>query len=516
MSGEHPPEPGVGTPRPARSASAARFQTGMRGLLVAVACFGIVTWAGRSLWESQHPAIGAARGLASPEPADRVGAAVQLRSLGLVDPVRAVPPLVAALGDREAEVRIAAVESLGVICGVVIGTGSAGDPIRAAARGLIGASKDPEPNVRKAAMNALASLNRQQGTAGVVDPREVIGVLAAALGDPDEEVRLAALHSLSSYGPHVSSDPPAALAATLEDPSPRNRAAAITTLAAFPSSLDRWLPSLLRNAEHESLEVRLACYMAVTRYRSPPFSADAIPSLVAALRSRSRIVRSYAAQGLFSHDSDPRAAMAIPALLLLLREPIDPELAQPPGPGQPIVWNGWDPPVQAAYLLGQLAPGTGSAGEALAALTEVARSGHPSRRPSAILALRGFGPAADPAVPLLIRALRDDLATKDEYQDHAGDAAARALGRIAPGTRSAEAALGALIEALDARPRANLAMRSSAMEVLPSFGPEAARALPQLRAWRDRPDHPLTAVADRAFRAIEGAGPGKRDGDPGR
>src|SRR5438309_9925485 len=110
MSGERPREPVAETSRAGvKARNPRRLQTGVRGLIVVVACCGVIMWAARSLWEGQHPSIAAARGLRSRDPSDRARAARELAAAGEVEPGLAIPPLIAALGDPEAEVRVAAV-----------------------------------------------------------------------------------------------------------------------------------------------------------------------------------------------------------------------------------------------------------------------------------------------------------------------------------------------------------------------------------------------------------------------
>lgn len=514
MSRESLRPPGIDAP-------SGRFQTGIRRLIVVVACCSLVTWAGRSLWEGQHPAIEAARGLRSSNPAAREAAARQLLTLGLDDPDRAIPPLVAALGDPETRVRIAVAESLGAVVSGAARKGSAGDSVRAGVEGLNGLLKDREPSVRIVAANVLPPIAGVPGAAGLIDVQAVVDAIAATLGDPDEEVRLAALHAMTGCGPLASSDPPAALVAAIQDRSARNRAAAIEALSRFPCSLDPWLPALLRGVEDDP-EVRLACQSAFNRSRPPAFSAAAIPALVAALGSPSRIVRSHAAQALYPHAKDRRAAVAIPALLALLREPIDPERLRSTGPTQQIVWRGWDPCIQAAQLLGQLAPGTNSAGRAIAALTDVLRSSEAGRlaaedagrRAAAARALGDFGAAAEPAVPALIGILRGEREGRSPllYSLEVGPAA-WALGRIAPGTKSAEQAVAILIEMLDERERIRPAAPLAAIEALVAFGTEAARALPRLRRLGDDRDPRIKEAAVKAVTAIEDTTARTRDED---
>jgi HEAT repeat protein len=389
MSSIRPREPGSGTPTAAGTKKAGRLQTGVRGLIVVVACCGVVSWAARSVWETLHPALVEARRLQSSNPSDRVDAARQMVSLRMDDPGRAIPPLVAALRDTKAEVRIEACSSLGAIGSEAIRSGSAGDAVRGAVAGLIGTMKDREPAVRLAATGALAPIILANGSDKVIDFPAVIAALAAMLGAGDDEIRLAALFALMHCGPRSSADPPAPLAAVLEDRSARIRAMAIRALAAFPRSLDPWLPLLLRRADDGESEVSRACWEAFARSRPPAFSAEAIPRLVAVLGSRTRGAQYYAARALSPHASDPRAAVAIPALLALLREPIDLDRVRLPAIDRNYVNR--DPAREAAFVLGKVAPGTESASEVIAALTGVVRADHPSRRASAANALGDFG-----------------------------------------------------------------------------------------------------------------------------
>jgi HEAT repeat protein len=513
-SSEHPGEPESGTPPPARPKGAGRFQTGVRGLIVAVACCGVISWAARSARETLHPALAEARRLRSSNPSDRVEAARRLDPLGMVDPGRAIPPLIAALRDPEAEVRIEACKSLGVIGGEAIRTGSAGDEVRAAVAGLIGTMKDPKPAIRIAATRAIVPIVLAKGSGTVIDVPAVITALVTMLSDRDDEVRLNALYAQMNCGPSASADPPAPLVAVLEDRSARNRAMAVRALAAFPRSLDPWLAPLLRRAEDSEPEVVRACWDAFARSRPPAFSAEAIPRLVAALGSRSRAVRYIAAGALSPHASDRRTTVAIPALLTLLREEGTRESHPTRWDAAALTGFGGDPANMVVSLLGQFALRSDAAGDIITALTEVLRSGDPFRRMSAANALGKIGPAAEPAIPSLIRLLRADLAGEAWRGNFNGPWVVQALGRIAPGTKSADDALAVLIEALDLPSEGRAAsywipqMHLAIIEAVPAFGAAAARALPRLRAFQKAQDPPLKAAADKAVIAIEGAGSG--------
>jgi HEAT repeat protein len=512
MNGEPPraPEPET-APAESGPRTTRRLQIGVRGLIVVVACSGVILWAARSLWENQNPAVSAARGLEFGNPSERVDAAHELAAMATTDPRRSIPPLLAAIGDSEARVRIATAQALGAIASSAIGTPSAGDVVPAATRGLARLLKDRDPAVRLTTVRALLSMGLPKGTTGSIDPHEVVVALAEILGDRDDEVRLAAFGAIEHYGPLDPAGPPAALVAALEERSVKIRTAAIRALASFSCNLDPWLPFLLRCSEQDEPPVRYACWLALARWKPPAVSAAAIPSLLAALGSKSRIVRSHAAIALHPYMDDPSAVGAIPALLAMIREPSEPDRSplRPDPPRPEIDWNGPDPAWLASKLLGSLSPGTESTGAVIAALAEVVRSGDPNQRFWAASALGQFGPAAEAAIPALIEALRKDVAHRESGPYLDVSAFASALGRIAPGTKSADGVIDVLIASLQSHER----MREMAIVVLPRFGWRAARAIPQLRAVRDGKDARLGPAAARALKEIEAAESANHTGD---
>jgi HEAT repeat protein len=88
------------------------LQTGVRTLIVLVASCGVVFWAARYLWERQHPAFSVASGLKARDIADRVNATRMLAQTGIGDAQIAIPPLIVALRDPAASVRVAACDAL--------------------------------------------------------------------------------------------------------------------------------------------------------------------------------------------------------------------------------------------------------------------------------------------------------------------------------------------------------------------------------------------------------------------
>lgn len=87
-------------------------------------------------------------------------------------------------------------------------------------------------------------------------------------------------------------------------------------------------------------------------------------------------------------------------------------------------------------------------------------------------------------------------------------------------------ALAALIEILKQSPKTSVEnqarslriTRVAAIEALPSFGPMAVAAIPQLQTWRNDSDPQLKRAASSALEVIEGTRPrnGKGDGDASR
>ncbi|MBW8771559.1 MAG: HEAT repeat domain-containing protein [Gemmatimonadetes bacterium] len=132
----------------------------------------------------------------------RVAAA---ESLGKLEDSRAVPGLVAALSDREAKVRAAAAASLAKFT----------DP--RALNGLAALLADPETDVRKQALDALTEYETGVPTASIV----------RLLSDPDADLRHDAAHAIGHFGDRSAAS---ALVPLLRDPSPDVRQAAIESL----------------------------------------------------------------------------------------------------------------------------------------------------------------------------------------------------------------------------------------------------------------------------------------------
>ena len=488
MSEEHLLEP-----EPTLSASerepkkGRRLQTGILTLIVLVASCAVLFWAARSVWESQHPAYAAARGLQARGASERVNATRLLVNSGVGETAIAIPPLIAALNDPEAEVRVAACEALKPLVVEALTAGSGADLARTAITALIRSLTDPRPEVRVAAATVLESISSLRASAGLINLDGVFAALSAMLGDREAQVRIAALDALGSTARTVTKVPPAALAANLADDSAGVRAAAIKALACFQSDLDRWIPKIFEVLERDNdSRIRDTSVNALFELRPQAFTAASLPVLVKGLGSRYREPRLCASRLLGVLGDD--AAVAIPDLIKIMADPIDSTMVGKLHPG------GWDPAWAAAQALSKIAPGTASAGEVIQSLTAVVQAGHPYRKVAAVDALSDFGPAAVGAVPSLINDVRKNAATKADFAD--GADAATALGRIAPGTAVADEAVSCLNEALQAESEFT---RRQAIDALLRFGPKAAVGIPRFRALVSDPHASVRAAAAKAL-----------------
>jgi HEAT repeat protein len=171
---------------------------------------------------------------------------------------------------------------------------------------------------------------------------------------------------------------------------------------------------------------------------------EAIPALVAALKSKEVSARRLAAEDLGQLGPEGRAA--VPALTQAL-EDADGRVR-----------------VSAAEALWEIER---KAGNAVPALVAALKDNDAGVRRAAVAALSGIGPDARAAVPSLAAALQD--ADRDVRRD-----AARALWRIGPEARSAAAALAAALRDADGN------VRRSAAGALGTLGPEARAYLPAL------------------------------------
>ena len=330
--------------------------------------------------------------------------------------------------------------------------------------------------------------------------------LVERIGDPDPVVRAQVLHALGKIGPRAADDPPPAVVAALEDTDPSVRKQVVNTLGSYVRGLHRLVPALFHFVEGDGPAVR-ANYLEVLAHLRPhadppqpaSFELEDVPTLIVALGSRDQAVRCVAASDL--GEFGPAAISAVPALIEILRV----SLHSPVEAGTP-AWPAWVPPdvaEVAARALGRVAPAAPSM-EAISALREALRSSCAAPREAAALALGEFGATVAVALPDLIKALRETIATEEPYSDSAmnlvpsqvpsltGYRIAEAIARIGADTDSSEAA-AVLAEALSAKSERT---REGAINSLQSLAPRSASARARLTEALRHSDREVRAAAE--------------------
>ena len=183
-----------------------RFRLRLRTLAALVAVLAVSLWAGLSIWSptrrlgrllmADQPVFvrrEAASSLGREIPPWEVDQAVSLLIRALDDPSprvreyagvglaelgpraeRAIPKLIAVLGDEDRSVRLSAAGTLG--CVVAVGSAGRGEAVAALARTL----DDKDPDLRLSTAGALVKMGEAQRAAGV---------LLAAYGGPDPYLR---------------------------------------------------------------------------------------------------------------------------------------------------------------------------------------------------------------------------------------------------------------------------------------------------------------------------------------
>lgn len=395
-----------------------------------------------------------------------------------------IAALAAALGSRDREVRrqVAATLALfedrarGAIPALVALLGErerSGSPGRPAAAGPAtgGDGRTREDGPADPAIAAIAALKRVAGLNRTHDPygretivppvQEVVGALKPLLASPDARRRAGAIDALRSFAPDPALVP--ALGEAVGDRDAAVRVAALGTVREYADG-------------EEGLEF-------------PPPAA-----IARALEDDEPQVRRNAAQalGAIRRGVEPM----VPALIRHAGHDPIPEVRG-----------------ACADTLGRLRPTAVTAAALPNYVEALDDPGSPSElREALIEGLMRFGPEARPAVPAIIRALRSAEARShgvdaDMRALMLRDSAARALGRLAPGTPFAPEAIGALSTSLD--DRAVPVARS-----LGEFGPAARAAAPaMLRVLRQAGDRRAPRDVASSAEALRRIAPGTPEAD---
>jgi HEAT repeat protein len=297
--------------------------------------------------------------------------------------------LIATLGDGDAGVRLAAINTLA-------SHPPGGGPPAALAVAL----KDESAENRAAVIRGLNAV--RQGA----DPWVAI-LLRLAEQDPDPSVREQCLTTLdyAFKPPAVTAAAVPALIASLKSGNARVRSQAASLLGKLKVDADPVISELLRVLNEPlaagvgpffgpDLTLDPGCAAASALGRIAPGSAEAkrvIAALTEVARSGPVIRRGWAAYAL--GEFGPSAEGAIPVLIKVIEE----STPEPPTENE----------ASAANALGKIAPDTPSADRAVAALLPVLESKVRFSQLRAMEALGRFGPRAAAAVPKL-RALKGD------------------------------------------------------------------------------------------------------------
>jgi HEAT repeat protein len=262
----------------------------------------------------------------------------------------AVPALIRTLADRDPDVRRAAKEALGKVDPNWPQAPQAGSAVPA----LVQALADRDPDVRWAAEEALGKVDPnwpQAPQAGSAAP-----ALAQALADRDPDVRTEAARTLGRIGPQAGSAVPA-LIRTLADINWNVRRAAEEALGKVDPNWPQGpqagsaVPALAQALAGRAPGVRRG-EAARTLGRIGPQAGSAVPALAQALADRDPDVRRPAEEALGKVDPNwpqgPQAGSAVPALIRTLADS-DPDVRR-----------------AVAGILGRIGPQAGSAVPALA------------------------------------------------------------------------------------------------------------------------------------------------------
>ena len=331
-------------------------------------------------------------------------------------------PLLPALADPVASVRSTAAQALGTVASYAVRSGTEAETVRAVVQGLFGVLKDPDASVRMEAAGALVTLaevasGNSRGTGGrgkakaakssgaapsMIDQKAVVAALLDLLGDPDTEVRRAALLGVGNVAARWPAIRPRRSSRRWTTSRPSSARRRSSRWSAFRAAWIRSSRYCFVTWSTMSRWCRAACMHGLGRIRPSALTPAVIPLLIARAR-KSRAGRA-AALGLAHRQDVARSRLAVPALIAVLREPYESDQQRMAGQMMTISYVG--PAQEAAQALGRIAPGTPAAGQAISALAEVVRSGPPRRRAAAAKALAQFGPAAAEAVTGLIAFLR--------------------------------------------------------------------------------------------------------------
>jgi HEAT repeat protein len=353
-------------------------------MLVLVACCAAIAWAGRVVWESV-PSNRMTSLLRSGSAESRRLAARDLAAASTDELDVAIPALIDALDDADREVAEEAARGLGIDVLTaqrvhkLSGVNSAFDAL---ARALA----DGRAEVRTAAIRSLGLIGN---AVAVAPPPALVRILAE---DPSDQMRALAANALGSFHTDIDDAVAPLLDALACGPFDVKSACnfALSARAFKPSS--KLVPYLIGKLEKKGGDVRVRYRSASLLGRVGPDAREAIPSLIAA------------AQEPLATAPDPLPKLGGGeagggGMALAPR-------AMGTAPPQETPED-WDPAVQAALALGRIAHGTGSAPAIATLLAGLLNSEHDWRCESAARGLNEMERDALPATGALTARLTE-------------------------------------------------------------------------------------------------------------
>lgn len=200
--------------------------------------------------------------------------------------------LLPVLDDKENGVRLAAIDAIATL----------GQDGQLATNKLIAILNNPDIQIRKSVVLALAKIE--------VKTERVIMELTRSLREEEhKEVQLALMQALGSIGPQAESAVPV-LVSRLREKDLELRLAALDALAEFKEAAKSAIPILVKLLGDTESELSNAASNTLSRIGKP-----SVDPLLAALSSKDKSVRKYAARSL--GHLEPDAKVILPALLTL-------------------------------------------------------------------------------------------------------------------------------------------------------------------------------------------------------
>jgi len=432
----------------------------VRSLATLVLCTGVVVWAVQTVRESMKPTTRWVKQLRGGNADDRQTAARELAGFGEEELGITVPALIAAMGDAEPPVRAEVAADLGLAGLTALRSEGRQVEAKQIASTLVQAMDDPSPDVRFSAAWALGKFySLPKETKLPTDLSTIVSKMVPLLNESTIMSRSGGQTILLKIIAREPFDPPATLVDGINNwPSKESRQAAAVVLGSFSKVGQPVISALIKALDDPEPEVRSSAAVGLRRFA--PEAAEATPKLVELLADPfipppppiTKVVGvagpgggSGATTGPEMTDPAVKAALALGAIV---RSEIDrggklpaevlealtralhtdrqalkdaaEESLRRIGPGaqsavpalireltDSMKTENSNLGATSATLLGDIAPGTDQAGDAIAALTAAIDSADGKRRLAVISALGQFGPAAASLLPRLRLVLED-------------------------------------------------------------------------------------------------------------